>query len=188
MAMAISSHGNNSKLIVALWGAFDRGSWVSPQLAVYLECLDPEFSLQAKTRAEQGCPVVPGPMRNSETPATEANEEVPTRWAGQRLRKVAECFARPTRWENQLGEEMARQHVERRPDGPLQRSAKALAALIYLCSSRADCAEWVDQLRTNLSTRQLLGAEVHKADMIAAVYKKNLNDIWSDFHSGSVSI
>jgi len=40
-----------------LWMAFDRGSWVSPQLAGFLYFHDPQFSTRAKERLENRCPI-----------------------------------------------------------------------------------------------------------------------------------
>ena len=41
-----------------LWSAFDRGSWVAPQLAVALLCADPGFVAEAKRRIVARCPIV----------------------------------------------------------------------------------------------------------------------------------
>jgi hypothetical protein len=40
-----------------LWNAFDRGSWVAPQLAVSLYCCDPAFATEAKRRIVTRCPI-----------------------------------------------------------------------------------------------------------------------------------
>lgn len=48
---------NNLNLSVNLWMAFDRGSWVTPQLAGFLYFHDPQFSQRAKERLEKRCPV-----------------------------------------------------------------------------------------------------------------------------------
>jgi hypothetical protein len=41
-----------------LWRAFDRGSWVAPQLAVSLYCSDPRFIEEAKRRIALRCPIL----------------------------------------------------------------------------------------------------------------------------------
>ena len=41
-----------------LWGAFDRGSWVAPQLAVALLWADPSFLAEARRRIVGRCPIV----------------------------------------------------------------------------------------------------------------------------------
>jgi hypothetical protein len=46
-----------SNFAPALWAAFDRGSWVAPQLAVALWFSDPEFTSEAKRRVVARCPV-----------------------------------------------------------------------------------------------------------------------------------
>lgn len=40
-----------------LWQRLDRGSWVTPQIAVVLSMTDPEFESQARRRLENHCPL-----------------------------------------------------------------------------------------------------------------------------------
>jgi hypothetical protein len=46
-----------SNFAPSLWAAFDRGSWVAPQLAVALHFSDPDFVPQAKRRVVDRCTV-----------------------------------------------------------------------------------------------------------------------------------
>jgi hypothetical protein len=73
-----------------------------------------------------------------------------------------------------LGEEMARRHVEQGPDGPIERSAKPLAALLHLCGLWTDCKDWLDSCRPDVSTQRLLALDLHHADKIAEVWRRNL--------------
>lgn len=43
----------------SLWRAIDAGSWITPQLAVVLLCLDRNFIRETRVRVESGCPVSP---------------------------------------------------------------------------------------------------------------------------------
>jgi hypothetical protein len=67
-----------------LWNAFDKGSWVSPQLSVIAFLRDPAFETNAKERIKKGCPqdttsidrlpplerhIIAGPPINSERSA-----------------------------------------------------------------------------------------------------------------------
>lgn len=45
-------------LVRALWRAFDRGSWVAPQLAVVARLFDADFEGQAKKRLLLECPLI----------------------------------------------------------------------------------------------------------------------------------
>jgi hypothetical protein len=40
-----------------LWGCLDQASWVTPQIAVVLFMIDPEFETQARQRLENNCPI-----------------------------------------------------------------------------------------------------------------------------------
>lgn len=49
-----------------LWGAFDMGSWASPQVAAALFGIDPRFVRRAKRRVRALCPIRPHPELYSE--------------------------------------------------------------------------------------------------------------------------
>ena len=56
-AVALLTGLVNTKILHALWTAFDSGSWVSPQLAVTASQCDPDFASEARQRIEAGCPI-----------------------------------------------------------------------------------------------------------------------------------
>ena len=58
-AIAVSMAVDSRDFIGSLWGAFDRGSWVSPQLAATLLCVDPDFAKAAMSRLFDSGPVLP---------------------------------------------------------------------------------------------------------------------------------
>ena len=51
-----------------LWQAFDRGSWVAPQLAVVAWSCDPDFESQARRRLLLGCPLLAHPRYAQDSP------------------------------------------------------------------------------------------------------------------------
>ena len=54
-AIAALLLGNEYNFSDSLWYAFDRGSWVQPQLAVTASYTDPQFSENAISRLNTGC-------------------------------------------------------------------------------------------------------------------------------------
>ena len=48
---------DSMNLSADVWKAFDRGSWVNPQLAVIAFFHDPDFSQRARERLEKRCPI-----------------------------------------------------------------------------------------------------------------------------------
>jgi hypothetical protein len=56
-AVALSLLGYNRGAFAKLWGAFDAGTWVTPQLAVVAYLGDDDFSERARVRVAAGCPV-----------------------------------------------------------------------------------------------------------------------------------
>src|SRR5262249_51399155 len=58
---------NNTETTRRLWIRFDSGSWVTPQIAVALALIDPEFVTHALRRLELLCP--PGPFEHSSASA-----------------------------------------------------------------------------------------------------------------------
>ena len=146
VALVVSELRTKPKLVEALWGAVDAGSWVSPQLGVCLAIIDADFSLRAKARIESGCPVVVRPSTTS-------------------------------------AEVAARRHDEQGPDGSVERSAKTLAALLYLCSLRPECEPWLIPCRADRSTQRLLALDSHHGDKIAEVWRTKFNRALSAFQS-----
>ena len=49
----------SAAVVAAHWKDFDEGSWVSPQLAVVLNLIDPDFAHRARNRIERRCLGVP---------------------------------------------------------------------------------------------------------------------------------
>lgn len=183
VALAISEHGTKPKLVQALWSALDVGSWVSPQLAVCLECIDPDFSLQAKSRIESGCPLVARPSSTSAKAApTQPVEQGPAGLISRCFRTIATLLKRQAL--PPLGEEMARRHVEQGPDGPIERSAKTMAALVYLCSLRPECETWLNRWLAESSTQRLLAVDRHKGDEIAKFWRTQFSNASFAFRSG----
>ena len=146
VALVISEPKPISKLVEVLWTVFDAGSWVSPQLAVCLEYIDSNFSVQAKARIESLCPVPTLPAASSR-------------------------------------EEAARRHVEQGPCGPIERSAKAIAALLYLGSLRPECEPWLSRCREDPSVQRLLTHDCDHGDMIAQQWKVLFNLALSAFRA-----
>lgn len=56
-AVAALSLPHDARVVGELWRQFDAGSWVSPQIAVVLSRVDPEFLEGARRRLESGCPL-----------------------------------------------------------------------------------------------------------------------------------
>jgi len=56
-AVAISLLRYESTSVTSLWGAFDSGSWVSPQLAAVACLRDPDFLAHARVRIAMRCPL-----------------------------------------------------------------------------------------------------------------------------------
>lgn len=54
-AVATLVHRYDGRIVEELWGAFDGGSWVSPQLAVVAACIDDGFVARATSRIEARC-------------------------------------------------------------------------------------------------------------------------------------
>lgn len=48
---------HDARVVERLWRQFDAGSWVSPQIAVVLSRVDPEFLPEARRRLEARCPL-----------------------------------------------------------------------------------------------------------------------------------
>jgi hypothetical protein len=59
-AVVIGLGHRNEEIVAALWQAFDRGSWVMPQLAAVAYLCDPHFEVPARGRIEQRCPLDSG--------------------------------------------------------------------------------------------------------------------------------
>lgn len=184
VALAVSELRTKPKLVEALWGAVDAGSWVSPQLGVCLAIIDPDFSLRAKARIESGCPVVVRPSATSgEVAARRHVEQARDGLIGRSAKAIASFLKLHPKQLPPLGEEMARRHVEQGPDGPLERSAKTLAALLYLCSLRPECEPWVNRCRADHSTQRLLALDLHHGDKIAEVWRTQFSRALSAFRS-----
>jgi hypothetical protein len=58
-AVAVLLSPRSGDLCGAMWGAIERGSWVSPQLAVALSRCDAQFVARARERISAGCPITP---------------------------------------------------------------------------------------------------------------------------------
>jgi hypothetical protein len=69
-ATAIALGYGTEPSIEELWSTFDRGSWVTPQLAVAASMRDPEFESKAQSRIRNWRP--PGPL--SQDPMTRYHE------------------------------------------------------------------------------------------------------------------
>jgi hypothetical protein len=182
VALVISEYRTKPKVVEALWGALDAGSWVSPQIGVCLASIDPDFSLQAKVRIESGCPVVVRPSATSEgVAATRQVEQAPAGLIGRSANAIATLLKLQPKPLPPLGEEMARRHVEQGPGGPVERSAKTLAALLYLCSSRPECEPWLNRCRADPSTQRLLALDLDHGDQIAEMWGKQFSRALSAF-------
>lgn len=57
---ALSAVQPTPTMIGPIWAAFDRDSWVSPQLAATACCCDPDFVTHARDRISRGTLVIPG--------------------------------------------------------------------------------------------------------------------------------
>lgn len=66
-------------------------------------------------------------------------------------------------------------HVEAGPAGPQARSAKAMAALLYLCGLRQECESWLGVFEHDPSVRRLLEEDPDRGDEIAKGWKDELN-------------
>ncbi len=185
VALVISELKMKPKLVEALWGAVDAGSWISPQLVVCLASIDPEFSLRAKARMESGCPVViPQSDTSSEGAATRHVEEAAAGLVGRSAKAITAFLKFQRNPLQPLGEEMARRHVEQGPDSHSERSAKTLSALLYLCSLRSECEPWLARCRSNGSTQRLIALDLHNGGRIAEVWKTQFSRALSAFQSG----
>jgi len=182
VALVISEYKTFPQLVKLLWGALDGGSWVSPQLAVCLASIDPDFSVQAKTRIENGCPVVvPPPPASNEAAVGRDVEQSPHGMMSRLARVIAGFLKLQKDSLPPLGQEMAKRHTEQGPDGPVERSAKTLSALVYLCSLRPECEPWLDQCRADPTLRRLLAVDLHHGDKIAEEWSKQFSDALSAF-------
>lgn len=56
-SVAIGLGAASGKTLAALWRAFDRGSFVSPQLAALASLVDDDFDAKARQRLTKGCPI-----------------------------------------------------------------------------------------------------------------------------------
>lgn len=56
-AVATIVSGYNARTVRSLWQRIDLGSWVTPQLAVALFLVDPDFEAQSRHRLELRCPI-----------------------------------------------------------------------------------------------------------------------------------
>ena len=186
VALVVSEHGKSTALISELWTAFDTGSWVSPQLAVCLDLLDRDFESRARRHIEDGCPVVGRPWEAIEsTPAQLGGEEPSTGTIQTGLSRLARWLRPRSRKLEPLGEAMARRHSQRGPAGVRERSAKALAALLYLSSLRAECQPWVSQCRADASIQRLLAIDRDRGDEIAMHWKAQFAKVISELDSSS---
>jgi hypothetical protein len=184
VALVISEHGVKRSLVEALWGALDAGSWVAPQLGVCLALIDPNFSLQAKARIESGCRVV---ARASASPGevslNRAVEESPAGFIA-RFAKALAAFLKSQPRPLLLGEESARRHSKQGSGGRMELSAKALAALLYLCGLRPDCEAWLNSCRADGCTQQLLALDLDNGEKIADLWRAQFSNALSAFQSG----
>jgi hypothetical protein len=184
VVLVVSELRTKPKLVEALWGAVDAGSWVSPQLGVCLAIIDPDFSLRAKTRIESGCPVVVRPSTTSaEVAARQLVEQAPAGLISRSAKAIAAFLKFKPKPMPPLGEQMARRHIEQGPDGSVARSAKTLAALLYLCSLRPECEPWLISCRADRSTQRLVALDLHHGGKIAEVWRTTFNRALSAFQS-----
>ena len=184
VALVISDYRTKPKLVEALWGTLDAGSWVSPQLAVCLASIDPDFSSQAKARIESGCPVLVRPLVNfGEVSVRRHIEQVRPGLIGRFAKEIAALLKFQMKPLPSLGEEGAMRHVAQGPDGPIERSAKTLAALLHLCSLRRECEPWLPYCRANRSTQGLLALDLHHGDQIAEAWRTKFSSALSAFRS-----
>jgi hypothetical protein len=116
-----------SKVYENLWRAFDKGSWVSPQLAVVAWLRDSNFEVSAKQRIHNGCP--------------------------QNTKQIDELSP-------------IERHVIAGPASNSGRSAKALAALIYLVGLSEGANGWLmqelqrDEIKTLLKQDEDFGGTI----------------------------
>lgn len=184
VALVISTHGTNPKLVEALWGALDAGSWVSPQLAVCLASVDPDFSIQAKTRIESGCPVLVRPSGSAVEAVTgQSVGQVPAGLISRFAKVTAALLKFQRKPLPPLGEEMAKRHVEQGPDLPIEKQAKTLAALLHLCRLRPECEPWLNRCRADRSTQRLLALDIHHGHEIAEAWRTQFVNALSAFRS-----
>jgi hypothetical protein len=164
VALVISEKAATKKVVEALWEALERGSWVSPQLAVCLSYIDPNFSLQAKACIERCCSVLARrAARSDEATGRPRIQDAP---AGLISRCVKAITTFLKRWLelSPSGEEAASKHIE-------QQSAKTAAAMLYLCSLRPDCEAWVTCCRAESRTQRLLALDLDRGGQIAEAWK-----------------
>jgi hypothetical protein len=89
-AVALSVLGYDGPTFIKLWGAFDAGSWVTPQLAVAAYLRDPSFSENARARIESRCPV--NPSRLISMSPVQRHVAAGPAGAGERSAKAAACL------------------------------------------------------------------------------------------------
>ncbi len=89
-AVALSVLGFDGPTLTKLWGAFDAGSWVTPQLAVAAYLRDPGFSENARARIESRCPV--NPLRLISMSPVERHVSAGPAGVTHRAAKAAACL------------------------------------------------------------------------------------------------
>jgi hypothetical protein len=126
-------------LCPAVWEAVDKGSWVSPQLAVVLSICDPEFVGSAKGRIMTGSPVVPVELASP-----------------------------------------LEQHVVAGPGAPSARSAKNLAALLYLVRTIPGESQWAEAIGQAPEVAQVLQSDRDAGDKLAAYWAAALRERFAE--------
>jgi len=86
-AIAVIVSGYQAATVKQLWCRLDSGSWVTPQIAVALFLVDPDFASQAHMRLVAGCPVV------SEQPPTDPLERHSATGPAGTVERSAKCAA-----------------------------------------------------------------------------------------------
>ena len=155
VALVVSEHKTEPKLVEALWGALDAGSWVSPQLAVCLASIDQDFSLHARARIEGGrsAVLVRQSVNSGEVAVRQNIEQARAGLIGRLVKAIAALVRLQMKPPAPLGKESARRHIEQGPGLPIQLSPKTLAALLYLCSLRPECEPWLETASEPIAPR-----------------------------------
>jgi hypothetical protein len=115
-------------MTLQLWRAFDRGSWVSPQLAVTAWLRDGQFNAEARGRIESLCRV-----------DTRSIQQMPP----------------------------MERHVVAGPGTDEDRSAKGLAALVYLSRLSIAGSAWLPRILDRPEVAALLAKDFDCGDKIA---------------------
>lgn len=75
------------------WRAFDRGSWVAPQIAAVLSLIDPDFDSNAVRRLREGCPLVLDPADDFDSRVLEHVVRGPGRSGLRSSKNAASLYA-----------------------------------------------------------------------------------------------